>query len=171
MEFCCISCLSELLLNPRLLSGVFQPKCLRIPTNATWYNVTSKQVSRYAEPLSYTAQQICTLAEVWLWSRKASNGGPESTVLRLPVKRWPCQHNEWCTDRTLDHTDWVLFCSFALVVRRMPGYNTQRRGTVRTPPSMVALPKCLNFPASVTLDTISPGWNPRKISSQNFTPS
>ena len=60
---------------------------------------------------------------------------------------------------------------FSLVVRWMPGYNTQRRGAVRTLPSMVALPKCLNFLASLTLDTINLGSNPRKLSSRSYTPS
>jgi hypothetical protein len=65
----------------------------------------------------------------------------------------------------------VFSVLFSFVIRRMPRYNSQRRGTARTRTHMAESPKCLNFPSSLTLATINLGLNPRKLSSQSYSPS
>jgi hypothetical protein len=51
------------------------------------------------------------------------------------AKRRPCRHTELCPPGTF-RLPWMWFLSvlFPTVVRQMPGYNTQRRGTARTLP-------------------------------------
>ena len=64
-----------------------------------------------------------------------------------------------------------VFCVlFFLSCKKIPGYNTQSRGTGRTPLWQAASVKCLIFDASLTLDTTNLGSNPRKPYSQIYAP-
>jgi hypothetical protein len=59
---------------------------------------------------------------------------------------------------------------FFSVLRRMLGCNTQRCGTVPTPLSTAATPKCLIFGTNLTLVVTNLSSHPRKPSSQIYAP-
>jgi len=134
---------------------VLQSKCLRIATIALWYTDTQAnsrwfgspllyrpyhitnweirlKVSWCGEPLSYAAWQIFTLTkrrpEFPTAGRSGSTtcpgyqqGGHVDTLNRAQLALF-------------DYPDRV-FRDFSSVVRQMPGYNTQRRGTARISPA------------------------------------
>jgi len=127
----------RLLLRIRKLQ-VLQSKCLLIANNATCYFGNKQEirlkVSWCGEPLSYTAQQVSTLTERWPRSPKARGSG--STNYPGYPQRRPCRHIESCLLALFDYPDWRFFPGFSSIVRQIPGYITQRRGTARTLPGV-----------------------------------
>ena len=55
-------------------------------------------------------------------------------VVNLFCDRYPCQLARF------GYPDWGFFRAFSSVLRQMPGYNPQRRGTARTPPKFLCCP-------------------------------
>jgi hypothetical protein len=104
------------------------------------------KVSWCGELLRSATRQIC-----WPSSPKAPQWGPAKAGLsRLSLKNRHVDITNgasWHFSTTITEYFWVIFSSF---VRRLPGYNTQRRGTARIPS-----PKFLTFAASPTLDMIT----------------
>ena len=132
-----------------------QFKCLRIATNASFTEVTSKswgygssflyrphqfsnretrlKVSWCGEPLSYAARQISALTECWPRSHKP--GRPGSTncpgfLQKVAMSTYWIVPN-WHFSTTLTEVFSELFSS---LVRQTPEYNTQRRDTDRSLP-------------------------------------
>jgi len=86
----------------------------------------------------------------------------------LSFKRWRNWHNESCPGGNFDYPAAVFFpYIFFSVVKRNPGYNMQRRSTVRPPLSTADSLKCLIFAVSVTLDMNNLCSNHRKPSSRS----
>ena len=139
---------------------VLESKCLRLATGALWY-VSNRQIhedlgvplfaddiraltarfdSKLADvgnPPSAATRQILTLTEGWLrqltWKPK---GGRVQQGSRGHRSRWPSRLNEsrsaLISQTPFGYTDWGFPLLFP-VVRQMPGYKMQSRGTADTP--------------------------------------
>jgi hypothetical protein len=104
--------------------------------------------------LAWGTSYLGNLADTWAdrgltqvtWS--ANQGWPRSAgQLRLPLNRWPSQHNESCpvlfSWELFVCTDWGFLHDFSTVVRWMPGCNAKTRHGSHSRSGTAASRKCV----------------------------